>query len=1199
MPMTRARMVEIVAKADLLSASDLAALSAAAAADPQADADELVRQLSQQGKLTRYQAAAVYQDKIASLLFGNYVVLDRLGAGGMGQVFRARHRRMERIVALKVLPKKALSSPDAVARFLREVKAAAKLTHPNIVTAYDADEAAGVHFLVMEYVDGVDLGRLVKDKGPLPVAETLGYMAGAARGLQHAHAQGVVHRDIKPSNLLVDKQGHVKLLDMGLARLEEPGGPGSDGNTPGGSDLTSAGNVFGTADYMAPEQGLDSHHVDGRADIYGLGCTLFFLLTGRPPFGGDTLVKRVLAHRDAPIPSLRAARADVPDAVDQLFQKMIAKRPEDRPQNMAELLTLLEARPASRAPIAVPQSATSSSAAPQPVPLTPRPISAAAPASGPVIMPAKAPPSRVMLYGAMGAVGVLLVLVGVIVAMKGRSSSTDDIADRQTTTKEPVPTQEPVKPAASASVVSSPPTAAKIAGGPSTETTAGDDAPSEIASPRMTLPKPDVAKPDTTAVVEKPAPSAPPAEKPAAEPVLTAPSDGPPMAKPGAGAPREPAPTPPPPPPPRTKPSSEPPTVAQSAPPAKSDAAPAAAPDQPDRELRKPVPAESDLTKALATVKSIFKEDYGAAKTPEGKSLLAQKLLRQAQETADAPAEQYVMLCEVRDLAADTNDVAILEQVVNLLALNYRVDRLELLAEVFQKLAPKNRIPAANRVLAERAHALAGEAVEADQVDAAQTLAKAASAMAVKARDPALVKLTKARGDEITLLVRDAEAFAKAQEKLAADPDDAAACTVVGRRLCFRDHKWEEGLPLLARGDDAALKALADKALAAGDDGAARAAVGDLCWDAAERAKGKEKADYQSGARHWYEQALAKLTGLVRSRVEQRLKELPGEPVLFAGAGRTGAPDNPGMTTTPPIPPAPPAPPFPPIPGGPRGLLPPAGGVGLPGRNTMPPHQLAEYVFGLGGKLDIVTPGTQPVSVSMSSQLPAVPFAVIGLTFSNNPRIGDAELLPFQGVVSLRTLNLNGTSITDQGLAVFATHAGLQHLNLSGINRLTDAALVHMQNMVSLEVLVLNGSQITDRGIPNLQRLTKLRQLGLVGTQVTGSSLAALAGCKQLEVLQVGNSPFDNAGMAQLAKFTSLKSLDVTQTQITDSSVGVLQRLPNLATIYMRENNLTDRAVPVLRTLAHTKLLRVPKQISPAGMQELKNSLPQCKVEQF
>ena len=292
---------------------------------------QLAQELFRARLLTRFQVHAVYQGKTRGLVVGNYVVLDKLGQGGMGQVYTARHTRMDRVVAIKVLPAAATKSPEAVKRFQREVKAAARLTHPNIVTAYDADEYRGVHFLVMEHVDGQDLASLVREKGSLPVKQAVDCIVQAARGLEYAHRQGVIHRDIKPHNLLLDRQGVVKILDMGLARMEEQIGSQDEG-------LTHSGAVMGTLDYMAPEQAMDTKTADVRADIYSLGCTLHFLLTCRPPYRGDSLAAKIVAHRLNPLPSLRAEPQEVPEALDQVFRKMLAKRPDERHANMTEVL---------------------------------------------------------------------------------------------------------------------------------------------------------------------------------------------------------------------------------------------------------------------------------------------------------------------------------------------------------------------------------------------------------------------------------------------------------------------------------------------------------------------------------------------------------------------------------------------------------------------------------------------------------------------------------------------------------------------------------------------------------------------------------------------------------------------------------------------------------------------------------------------
>ena len=264
--------------------------------------DPLAAELIRLGKLTPYQAAAIRQGKTKGLLIGDYIVLDKIGSGGMGLVLKARRRQLERVVALELLPPSFSRDRAAVIRFRREATAVSKFRHPNIVSAIEAGETHGLLFLVMEFVDGRDLSRTVKEKGPLSVGQTINCIIQAARGLQEAHDHGIVHRDMKPANLLLDSSGTVKVLDLGLARMSPPDGfvatSGSE------LDLTVSGSFVGTVDYMSPEQAYDPRIADRRSDIYSLGCTLHFLLTGKAPFGGQTFMERLLGHRERPIPSL-------------------------------------------------------------------------------------------------------------------------------------------------------------------------------------------------------------------------------------------------------------------------------------------------------------------------------------------------------------------------------------------------------------------------------------------------------------------------------------------------------------------------------------------------------------------------------------------------------------------------------------------------------------------------------------------------------------------------------------------------------------------------------------------------------------------------------------------------------------------------------------------------------------------------------
>jgi WD40 repeat protein/serine/threonine protein kinase len=326
---------QLLKEPDLLGADQLKELKRLPeAADP--DPRALGKVLLKKNWLTRYQINEVALGRGKGLKIGPYIVMERLGEGGMGQVFKAKHQHMGRVVALKLMRKEKLQSADTVRRFYQEVQAAGALIHPNIVLAFDAGQAGSTHFFSMEFVDGPDLARLVKERGPLPVMQACEYIRQAAVGLQHAHERGLVHRDIKPSNLLVTAEGAnpvVKILDLGLARLGD--------SFAQESHLTKMGQVLGTPDFLAPEQALDARSVDIRADIYSLGCSLYYLLTGQAPFRAEALAQLLLKHQMEKPPSVRALRPEVPEGLEILLQRMMAKKPEHRPSTPAEVASAL------------------------------------------------------------------------------------------------------------------------------------------------------------------------------------------------------------------------------------------------------------------------------------------------------------------------------------------------------------------------------------------------------------------------------------------------------------------------------------------------------------------------------------------------------------------------------------------------------------------------------------------------------------------------------------------------------------------------------------------------------------------------------------------------------------------------------------------------------------------------------------------
>jgi len=284
--------------------------------------------------LTEWQSDKLLQGRHKGFILGRYRLLSLLGAGEMSAVYLAEHILMERRCAIKVLPANKVQDTSYLGRFHREARAVAAMNHPNIVRAYDVDKqtesGTDIHFLVMEYVDGRNIEQIVKEQGPLDYVAAVDYIRQAAEGLGHAHQSGMVHRDVKPGNLLIDSTGVVKLLDLGLARFFKT----SDEES---LTIKHDEKVLGTADYLAPEQAVDSHQVDARADIYSLGCTMYFALTGHPPFTDGTLVQRLLAHQTKFPPSVRYERPDIDEGLLAILDKMMAKKAADRYQTAGEV----------------------------------------------------------------------------------------------------------------------------------------------------------------------------------------------------------------------------------------------------------------------------------------------------------------------------------------------------------------------------------------------------------------------------------------------------------------------------------------------------------------------------------------------------------------------------------------------------------------------------------------------------------------------------------------------------------------------------------------------------------------------------------------------------------------------------------------------------------------------------------------------
>jgi serine/threonine-protein kinase len=298
------------------------------------DAGILARRLVREGLVTSFQARRLLKGK-RGLVVGRYILLDLIGQGARGRVYKARHRLMDRVVALKAIVPDAALSQRTVSRFFREMKIVAMVDHPNVVRAIDADAHAGFPYIVMEYLEGKDLEHRIARRGPLPPEEVMAYMAQAARGLAHAHEKGIIHRDIKPTNLFLTKDGIVKVLDLGFGELLCDVAKKADPFD------TDEGALVGTTDYMSPEQ-LSYEAIDPRTDLFSLGCTMYRLLTGAFAFPGETREDRLVRRLHAPHVPITDLRPDLPYPLVRIVDRLLATRPEDRYQSAAEVAEDLE-----------------------------------------------------------------------------------------------------------------------------------------------------------------------------------------------------------------------------------------------------------------------------------------------------------------------------------------------------------------------------------------------------------------------------------------------------------------------------------------------------------------------------------------------------------------------------------------------------------------------------------------------------------------------------------------------------------------------------------------------------------------------------------------------------------------------------------------------------------------------------------------
>lgn len=336
------KFIEGLQQSGLVPTEELRALLSKVREDqknPLSDPDQVREVLVAEGLLTEWQFQKLRSGRCRGFFLGDYKLLGHLGTGGMSTVYLAEHVTVGQKRAVKVLPRKRVGKRSYLERFRLEAKATARLNHPNIVKAYGIGQDNDTYFIVMELIEGESLSQLVRERGPIEIVDIVRYTAQVARALKYAHDQGIIHRDIKPGNILVEERGEAKLLDLGLAMSREQG-----------TSITQLYDekVIGTADYLSPEQALDSHNVDLKTDIYSLGCTLYFMLTGHPPFPVGSLAQRIAMHQSRRPADVIKRRADCPEEIRDICNRMMRKKPSSRYDDCQEIFEVLSRWLASR-----------------------------------------------------------------------------------------------------------------------------------------------------------------------------------------------------------------------------------------------------------------------------------------------------------------------------------------------------------------------------------------------------------------------------------------------------------------------------------------------------------------------------------------------------------------------------------------------------------------------------------------------------------------------------------------------------------------------------------------------------------------------------------------------------------------------------------------------------------------------------------
>jgi serine/threonine-protein kinase len=810
------------------------------------DPAPLARELVQRKWLTSYQVNHLMKGNGKDLIIGPYRVLDRIGQGGMGQVFKAFHPTMGRVVALKVIKKEKLSHPDAIKRFKKEIEVAGKLEHPNIVRAFDAGQEGTVHYFAMEYVDGIDLRKLVKQNGPLPVLEACDYVRQAAQGLQHAHERGLVHRDIKPPNLLVSRspfnlnganpgappnmvtRACLKILDMGLARIT-----GADD----ANQLTRIGLVIGTPEFLAPEQARNSHTVDIRADLYSLGCTFYYLLAGRVPFTGATVGEVLLKHQSDEAGPLDKVRPEMPLQLGLVVKRLMAKKPEERYQTPADLILALTAYN-RRAPVRATPVNGKKGTGPLPVAPLARGQGAAAALPAMAALPAEnrliAPANNTAENGSMDSHR----------AMFARMTEPGDDTHRRRRLG------RWLRRLASLTLL-----LALLAGGWVFWSRLGPEIRNFLQS-------------------------RPPADKRSEAPAPKDTSSGDPVAKADPGAESKPDTKRPPEPEPKAVVDPKPDPKLDPKPDPKLDPKP---PPPLPKKLVIPEPAMQAEAERQIRQKHFAEYDK---KRPTDMANLAGILLKEAADAKDN-ALRYVLLNEARDLAIQGADPEKALQAIDEMDKTFVVVALDLKADALERLLARVSMPpvALLRAILDSALTLADDGVDEDQYDAALRLLGVARSCASKLNTSATFSQINQRVREVSEIQREynnAKPFAATLLRM---PEDTEANFRWGRFLALYKRAWAKGIPLLVQGipppppgNDPKLKAAAEKEQGLPAEPEQQLELANAYWDLGE-GEGRNpfaRKSLYAHAREWYEKALPGLPETAKGMVEKRLKIIEG-----------------------------------------------------------------------------------------------------------------------------------------------------------------------------------------------------------------------------------------------------------------------------------------------------------------------------------